>query len=125
VLTIKVVLAAPFDGVTVAGLNEHEIPVTTEHENVTLFANPPDGVTVSMNCVDCPAVTVTLGGAAASAKSALAMLMVTAADVLPPNVSSPAYIAVTLCMPAANVLMVTLAAPVASRFALPKFVEPS
>ena len=49
VVTVNMVFAAPLTGVTVAGLNAQVIPVIGEQENVTLFAKPPAGVTVSMN----------------------------------------------------------------------------
>jgi hypothetical protein len=49
VVTVNVVFAAPLTGVTVAGLNAQVIPVICAQENVTLFAKPPAGVTVSMN----------------------------------------------------------------------------
>jgi hypothetical protein len=49
VVTVNVVFAAPLTGVTVAGLNAQVIPVIGEQENVTLFAKPPAGVTVSLN----------------------------------------------------------------------------
>jgi len=90
VVTVNVVLAAPFAGVTVAELKAQVIPIIDEQENVTLFAKPPAGLTVKVNCVDWPAMTEALEGAALSEKSGLAMLMVTAADVLAPNFPSPA-----------------------------------
>jgi hypothetical protein len=49
VVTVNMVFSAPLTGVTVAGLNAQVIPVIGEQENVTLFAKPPAGVTVSMN----------------------------------------------------------------------------
>src|SRR5439155_7089878 len=90
VYTVNVVLAAPLAGVTIAGLKVQVMPVMGAQENVMRFAKPPAGVIVSMNCVDLPAMTVALIGAAPREKSALAMLMATAADVLPPNFPSPA-----------------------------------
>lgn len=90
VVTASVVLAAPLAGVTVAGLKAQVTPATGEQENVTLFEKPPAGVTVSINGVDWPAMTVAFAGDAASEKSALATLMVTAAEVLALNFSSPA-----------------------------------
>ena len=48
-VTVNVVFAAPLAGVTVAGMKAQVIPVIGEQENVTLFARPPAGVTVSMN----------------------------------------------------------------------------
>ena len=84
------VLVAPLAGVTVAGLKVQVRPVTGEQENVTLFVNPPVGVTVSMNCVEPPVGTVALEGMAANKKSAAAIVIVTAAEVLAANVSSPA-----------------------------------
>src|SRR5258708_3467874 len=52
VVTVKVVVAAPLAGVTIAGLKVQVIPMIGEQENATVFVNPPAGVTVSMNCVD-------------------------------------------------------------------------
>ena len=49
VVTVNVVLAFPLEGVTEAGLKVQVMPVTGEQENVTLFAKPPEGATVSMN----------------------------------------------------------------------------
>jgi hypothetical protein len=49
VVTVSVVLAVPLAELTVAGLKVQLMPVTGEQENVTLFAKPPTGVTVSMN----------------------------------------------------------------------------
>jgi len=49
VVTVNVVLAAPLAGVTVAGLKAHVIPIIGGQENVTLFAKPPPGLTVSVN----------------------------------------------------------------------------
>ena len=49
VVTVNVVLAFPLEGVTEAGLKAQVMPVTGEQENVTLFAKPPEGATVSMN----------------------------------------------------------------------------
>jgi len=89
VVTVKVVLAAPLVGVTVAGLKAHVIPVTGEQEKETLLENPPEGVVVSMNWVDSPAMTMAVARDAANEKSGLAMFMVTAADALPANFSSP------------------------------------
>jgi hypothetical protein len=90
VVTVNVVLAFPLEGVTDVGLKVQVTPVTGEQENVTLFAKPPADVTVSMNCVDWPAMTATLEGVACREKSALATLMVIAAEVLTSNFSSPA-----------------------------------
>ena len=90
VVTVNMVLAAPLVGATVAGLKAQLIPVTGEQEKETLFANPPAGVTVSMNCADWPATTVALVGFSPKEKSGFAMLIVTAADVLLANVVSPA-----------------------------------
>ena len=89
-MAVSVVLAAPLAGVTVAGLKAQVIPATGEQENVTPFAKPPAGVTVNINGVDWPAMTVALAGDAASEKSALAMLIVIDAEVLALNFSSPA-----------------------------------
>lgn len=89
VVTVSVVLAAPVAGVRDAGLKAQVIPTTAEQENVTLFAKPPEGVTVSINCVDWPAMTAALAGDAPSAKSALATLMVNGAEMLAANLSSP------------------------------------
>ena len=93
-MTVSVVLAAPLAGVSDAGLKAHVIPATGEQENATTFEKPPAGVTVNMNCVDWPAMTEALAGDATSEKSALAMLIVTAAEVLALNFKSPAYDAV-------------------------------
>lgn len=89
-VTVSVVLADPLAGVTVAGLKAQVIPTTCEQENVTPLEKPPAGVTVNINCVDWPAMTAAFAGDAASEKSALAMLTVTAADVLALNFPSPA-----------------------------------
>jgi hypothetical protein len=89
VVTVNAVLAVPLAGVTIAGLKVQVMPETGEHENATLSLNPPAGVTVSMNWVDWPARTVAFAGVAPREKSALAMVMVTAADVLVANFPSP------------------------------------
>lgn len=89
VVTVNLVLAPPLAGVTVAGLKLQVIPETGRQEKVTLFAKPPVGVTVSMNCVDWPAITDALPGAAAIEKSELAMSSVTPGEVLAPNFPSP------------------------------------
>lgn len=49
VVTVSVLVAAPFAGVTVDGLNAHVIPVICGQENETALLKPPLGVTVSMN----------------------------------------------------------------------------
>jgi len=90
VVTVSVVLAAPLAGVTDTGLKAQVIPTTGKQENVTAFERPPAGVTVNINCVDWPAITAALAGDAASEKSALAMLIVAAAEVLALNFPSPA-----------------------------------
>lgn len=89
-VTVNFVFAGPPAGVTVAGLKLQVTPVIGPQENATLPANPPVGVTVRTNCVDCPAITLPVEGAAAKEKSGLAMSMVTSAEVLPSNVPSPA-----------------------------------
>jgi hypothetical protein len=83
------VVATPPFGVTMGGLKEHVIPGRAGHEKVTGSAKPPAGVTVTLNEANWPADTVAVGGAAPTAKSLLAMVMVTGADVLAPNFSSP------------------------------------
>jgi hypothetical protein len=88
VATVKVVSAVPLDGVTVRGVNVHVMPLTGAQDKETSPANPPTGVTVNMNCVECPAVTVAVEGFAPKEKSALAMLRVTPAEVLPSNFPS-------------------------------------
>ena len=75
-------LAIPLVGGTVAGMKLQAMPVTGTQVNVTLSANPPAGVTVSMNCVERPAFTIAAKGDAAREKSALAISMATVADVL-------------------------------------------
>jgi len=90
VVTVNVVFAAPLAGVTVAGMKAQVIPVIGEQANVTLFAKPPAGVIVKVNLAYWPAMTAALAGDAPTEKSGLAMLMVAAADVLPPNFPSPA-----------------------------------
>src|SRR5690348_4172736 len=47
VLIVSVVVAVPLAELTVAGLKAQLMPKTGEQENVTLFTNPPTGVTVS------------------------------------------------------------------------------
>ena len=49
VVIVSVVLAVPLAELTVAGLKAQLMPETGVQENVTLFTNPPTGVTVSMN----------------------------------------------------------------------------
>ena len=80
---------------TVAGLNAQVIPVAGEQDNVTSFAKPPTGETLTRNWVEWPAVTDAVVGVAAREKSGLAMSMLTAAEVLAENLSSPAYDAVS------------------------------
>ena len=75
-------LAIPLAGATVAGMKLQAMPATGAQVNVTLSANPPAGVTVSMNGVERPAFTIAAKGDAAREKSALAISMATVADVL-------------------------------------------
>jgi len=99
VVTVNVVLAFPLEGVTEAGLKVQVMPVTVEQENVTLFAKPPEGATVSMNGVDWPAVTVAAEGAAAREKSAGGAVTSTGAEaLLAKKATSPLYNAVMLCV---------------------------
>ena len=51
VLTVNIVLAAPFAGVTVPGLNAQVIPATGAQEKVTPLANPLLGVMVNVKFV--------------------------------------------------------------------------
>jgi hypothetical protein len=73
-----------------AGLKLQVIPVKIGHENVTGSPNPPAGVTVILNEVDWPAVTVAVVGAAHNEKSLTAIMVVTGADTLAPKLPSPA-----------------------------------
>jgi hypothetical protein len=70
-------------------------------------------------------MTVAVAGLAAKEKSALAMVMVTVADVLSPNFPSLAYEAVREWVPAARVLTLKKATPESSNGAAPKLVFPS
>ena len=90
VVTVSLVAATPPFGVTVGGLKLHVIPARTGQEKVTGSANPPVGVTVTLNMVDWPAVTVAVGGVEPTEKSLPAIMVVTSRDVLPPNFPSPA-----------------------------------
>ena len=80
VVTESMVEATPAPGVTMGGLKLQVIPVRTGQEKVTGSANPPVGVTDSVNKADWPAVTVAFGGATPSVKSASATMMVTASE---------------------------------------------
>ena len=64
VVIVKVVLAAPAVVLTEEGLKPQFNPAGAWHEKVTLSANPSEGVTVTVNRADCPAVTLALGGIA-------------------------------------------------------------
>ena len=66
-----------------------------EQDKLTSFAKPPTGETVTKNCVDWPAMTDAVVGDAAREKSGFAMSMLTVADVLAENLSSPVYDAVS------------------------------
>src|SRR6266853_409779 len=70
-------------------------------------------------------MTVAVAGLAAKEKSALAMVMVTVADVLSPNFPSLAYEAVRAWDPAARVLILKIAIPEPSNGEAPKLVSPS
>jgi hypothetical protein len=89
-VTVIAVFAGPLAGVTVAGLKLQVTPVIGPQENATVPANPPRGVTVSANCVDWPAITLPLDGAAFTEKSTLSMSTDTPGEVLAANLSSPA-----------------------------------
>jgi hypothetical protein len=52
VVTVNVVLATPFAGITVEGLKAQVIPMIGKQENVTLFAKPPAGLTVKVRNSD-------------------------------------------------------------------------
>jgi hypothetical protein len=52
------VVATPAFGVTMGGLKLHVIPARTGQEKATGSANPPAGMTLTLNIVDWPAVTV-------------------------------------------------------------------
>jgi hypothetical protein len=62
VVTVKVVLAIPAAVFTEGGAKPQPNPAGAWHEKLTLSANPPDGITVTVKLVDCPAVTVAPGG---------------------------------------------------------------
>src|SRR5882724_356713 len=49
VVTVSTVFAVPLVGVITAGLKLQVTPATGAQENATLFANPPEGTTLSMN----------------------------------------------------------------------------
>ena len=66
VVTVKTVRAAPAPVLTVGGSKLHVIPAGAWHEKLTLSANPAEGVTITVNLADWPAVTVALGGVAAN-----------------------------------------------------------
>jgi len=125
VVTVSMVAATPPFGVTAGGLKLHVIPARTGQEKVTGSANPPVGVTVMLNMADCPAVTVAAGGVVLTEKSLSAIVVVTAAEVLPPKFPSPAKDAVSECAPAARVLMVIVATPAAFSGTVPKLAFPS
>ena len=80
---MSVVVAIAALGVTVGWVKLHVIPVTGGHESVTGSPKPPDGVIEMLKEADWPAVTVAAGGAATSAKSLAAIVVVTGADTLP------------------------------------------
>jgi len=90
VVTVSMVVATPPFGVTVGVLKLHVIPARTGQEKVTGSANPPAGVTVMLNMVDCPAVTVAAVGVAPTEKSLLTIVVVFSGEVLPPKFPSPA-----------------------------------
>lgn len=58
VVTVSMVVATPAFGVTMGGLKLHVIPARTGQEKATGSANPPAGMTLTLNIVDWPAVTV-------------------------------------------------------------------
>ena len=62
VVAVKTVVTTPAVVLTVGGSKLHVIPGGAWHEKLTLSANPPEGVTVTVNLADWPAVTVALGG---------------------------------------------------------------
>jgi len=72
-------------------------------------------VTVRLNTAGWPAVTVAAEGAASKEKSLPAIVMMTGADVLPANLSSPLYDAVRECAPADSVSILRMATAAPSR----------
>jgi len=89
VLTVSLVVAAALFGVTKDGLKLHVISAMAGQEKVTGSANPPVGMMATSNTADWPAVIVEVGGVALKAKSRLAMVTNTCAELLLPNFSSP------------------------------------
>jgi hypothetical protein len=91
-----VVLAGPLAVARVADPKVHVRPGTVdEQDNATLPAKPLDGVTINVTGTDCPAVTVTLEGFVATAKSGAPVTSVTTVEeVLPAKVPAPANVAV-------------------------------
>ena len=89
VVTVKVVLAIPAAVFAEGGAKPQVIPAGAWQEKLMLSANPPDGVTVTVNVVDCPAATVAAGGFVPNRKSPTLMVIDFGVDTLLSKFRSP------------------------------------
>ena len=86
------------------------------------------GVTTARKATGCPAATEAGVAVSTVVELVLGMVNVTGVEVLPANLLSPPYIAVTLCEPAPRLLVVKVAVALASEAVsvpVPKVVVPS
>ena len=84
-----------------------------------------DGLTVAVNVTACPKIAGFPDEVMAVVVLAWAMVSVSGADVLAPELVSPPYWAVIACMPGVKVLVVNEPVPARSRTAVPSMVAPS
>jgi hypothetical protein len=126
VAIVIVVVAAPLPlGVTVPGEKlQVEFAGSPEQANVTCPVNPPTGASDTVVLPVEPCSTVKLVGETLSVKLGAATTIVTALEVDVAKYVSPPYCAVIVSLPVGNLVVASVAVPVASNVPIPRLVVP-